>query len=192
MPTLGFANSGGGWRAALTGIGGLRAFDDQLPAAVHQKTGGLLQSLTYFAGLSGGAWPPSSYALHNYPAIDDLVTTWHIEVNRFAATNDSEFAAMPATYFKEIYPKAEAGFNVSVSDFLGRGFGYQFLPGKYGGLNLTWSSIAELSKFKNHSGPMPILQTSSLNKSSLVEEGLYAPLENATIVCLTRFSTRPS
>lgn len=55
MPTLGFANSGGGSRSAFSGIGGLRAFDSQLPSAVHAKTGGLLQSLTYFAGLSGGS-----------------------------------------------------------------------------------------------------------------------------------------
>lgn len=191
MPTIGFANSGGGFRAAFTGVGGLRAFDNQLPAAVHAKTGGLLQSLTYFAGLSGGSWSPSSYAFHNYPAIDDLVKTWHVEIARFSATNDSEYAASPQTYFEQIYSKAEAGFNVSVADYLGRGFGYQFLPGENGGLNLTWSSITELSKFKNFSGPMPILQTSSLNQSSLVEEGLYAPLENATVVSLTLFRTKP-
>lgn len=185
MPTLGFANSGGGSRAAFSGIGGLRAFDSQLSAAVHQKTGGLLQSLTYYAGLSGGAWPPSSYAFHNYPAIDDLVAMWHVEINRFTSTNDSEYAATTKTYFEEIYPKFEAGFNVSVSDFFGRAFGYQLLPGDHGGLNLTWSSITELSKFKNHSGPLPILQTNSLNKSSLVEEGLFAPLETSDIVGLS-------
>lgn len=184
MPTLGFANSGGGARAAFSGIGGLRAFDSQLPAAIHQKTGGLLQSLTYYAGLSGGSWPPSSYAFHNYPAIDDLVATWHVEINHFGATNDSEYAATSETYFEQIYPKAAAGFNVSVVDYLGRGFAYQLLPGQQGGLNLTWSSITELSNFKNYSGPMPILQSNSLDKSSLVEEGLYAPLENSTIVCV--------
>ncbi|KAK5047684.1 hypothetical protein LTR84_006349 [Exophiala bonariae] len=181
MPTLGFANSGGGSRAAFSGIGGLRTFDSQLSAAVRQKTGGLLQSLTYYAGLSGGAWPPSSYAFHNYPAIDDLVAKWHVEINRFTATNDSEYAATSKTYFEEIYPKFEAGFNVSASDFFGRGFGYWMLPGEQGGLNLTWSSITELSKFKNYSGPFPILQANSLNKSSLVEEGLYAPLETSDI-----------
>lgn len=75
MPTIGMANSGGAWRAAFTGVGALRAFDDQFVPATEQKTGGILQSMTYYAGLSGGSWPTSSLALHNYPPVDDLVET---------------------------------------------------------------------------------------------------------------------
>lgn len=46
MPVLAYANSGGGWRSAFTGVGGIRAFDAALPDAIEQRTGGILQSLT--------------------------------------------------------------------------------------------------------------------------------------------------
>lgn len=187
MPTLAFANSGGGWRSAFTGVGGIRAFDGLTPGAVEQKTGGLLQSLTYYAGLSGGSWTPSSYVFHNYPSIDDLVTKWQVDINRFTATTDSEEAVTWQTYFDQITPKFEAGFNVSTADLLGRGFAYEYIPGPNGGMNVTWSSITSLSNFADFLGPMPFLQASSLTKSSFIEEGLYAARENAINVCRCSF-----
>ena len=51
VPTLGMAISGGGYRSGYTGTGMLRAMDSRLPAAKLEKTGGLLQSLTYLAGV---------------------------------------------------------------------------------------------------------------------------------------------
>jgi lysophospholipase len=54
VPIMGLAISGGGWASAYTGTGGLRALDRRLPAAVQQKTGGLLQCMAYMSGLSGG------------------------------------------------------------------------------------------------------------------------------------------
>lgn len=51
MPKIALANSGGAWRAAFTGLSGPQAFDEKFPEAVEQKNGGLLQSMTYYAGL---------------------------------------------------------------------------------------------------------------------------------------------
>ena len=51
VPTLGMAISGGGYRSGYTGTGMMRAMDSRLPAATQEKTGGLLQSLTYLAGV---------------------------------------------------------------------------------------------------------------------------------------------
>lgn len=65
VPSLGFAISGGGYASAYTGSGALRALDDRLPAAVEQRTGGLLQSLLYQTGLSGGSWPTVSFPVHD-------------------------------------------------------------------------------------------------------------------------------
>lgn len=182
MPTLAYANSGGGWRSAFTGVSGIRAFDEKVPGTTEQKTGGLLQSMTYWAGLSGGSWPVSSYVFHNYASIDDVVASWQVNINRFTATNTTEYSGTGETYFEQIAPKFKAGFNLSASDYLGRAFAYEFIQGPQGGLNWTWSSITGLSNFQNFSGPMPFLQSSSLNSSSLVEEGLYAAYENNTIV----------
>jgi lysophospholipase len=168
MPTIAFANSGGGWRAAYTGAGAMRAFDEAFAPSVTYKTGGLLQSMTYYAGLSGGSWPVSSYAFHNFAPIDDVVKTWDTEINQGAYKNFTKF-------FKEVAPKYEAGYNISVMDVLARSFAYQFLPGADGGLETTWSSIAELSNFRNFSGPMPLLQTSSIVCGDPSAYGVFEP-----------------
>lgn len=182
MPVIAYANSGGGWRSSFTGIGGLRALDASFPAALQQGTGGLLQSMTYLAGLSGGSWGPTSFALNGYPPIEDLVATWHVDINRFSATNISEYAATPYDYFNQTLPKMYAGFNYTTADYLGRAFAYEYIPGVDGGLNETYSSIADLDSFKQFAGPFTILQANSLNRDSPVEFGLYVPRENSTIV----------
>jgi lysophospholipase len=51
VPTLAMAISGGGYRSGYTGTGIMRAMDSRLPGAIQEKTGGLLQSLTYLAGV---------------------------------------------------------------------------------------------------------------------------------------------
>lgn len=181
MPTIAMANSGGGWRAAFTALSALRAFDDKLPEAVEQRTGGLLQSMTYYAGLSGGSWPVASFALNNYPAVNDLASLWKVNISRIGATNDSEYAATTKTMFKQLAPKFEAGFNVSAMDLVGRYIGYQFLPGPTGGLDSTWSSIAQLEGFKNFSGPMPIVQANSIDKNSPSFFGVWIAAGNGTI-----------
>lgn len=61
VPTIAYAISGGGWLSALTGAGGMRALDGRFEPAVEAGTGGLLQTLTYMAGLSGGSWPISEF-----------------------------------------------------------------------------------------------------------------------------------
>lgn len=177
MPTLAWATSGGGWRSAFTGVGGLRALDSETPGANEQKFGGLLQSLTYISGLSGGSFPTSSYPLNNYPSTNDLVASWHVDINRFTANTYSEYAAPFPAYLEQITPKLEAGFNISAEDLLARAWAYEFIPN-----NATWSSIADLSRFTNFSGPFPILQATSLNRSSPFEDGVYVPTNTSTIV----------
>jgi lysophospholipase len=159
VPTIGMAISGGGWASPLTGTGALRAFDSRLPAAVEQGTGGLLQSMTYFSGLSGGAWPVMSLSTNNFPTIDDVVASWHVDIDRlFGVTNDTNYAATTETLLKDVAAKAAAGFNVSAADFLGRGWSYEFVPGAGGGLKTTMSATMELSNFVNYSMPLPLLQ----------------------------------
>ena len=55
-PNIGLAFSGGGLRATLTGAGVIQAFDSRDSAGVANNLGGLLDSTTYLAGLSGGGW----------------------------------------------------------------------------------------------------------------------------------------
>lgn len=86
MPVISFALSGGAWRSAYTGTGAIPALDDTLAASVDAKTGGLLQSMTYLAGLSGGSWPVASYASHNFRPFDNMINTWKVNVSQY--TND--------------------------------------------------------------------------------------------------------
>lgn len=168
-PVVAWANSGGGWRSAVTGVGGLLALDERTQGANEAKVGGLFQIMTYIAGLSGGSWPVSSPAFYNYAPIAEMVSDWHVEIDRFEASSYSEYAAPVEAYFETIYEKMEAGFNVSVTDFLGRGFAYEYIPS----VNKTWSSIPDLPGFKSFAGPMPILLASSINSSSPVQDGVY-------------------
>jgi len=54
LPNIGIAASGGGYRALMNGAGALAAMDSRTPGATGAgQIGGLLQSATYLAGLSG-------------------------------------------------------------------------------------------------------------------------------------------
>lgn len=110
-----------------------------------------------------------------------------MDINRFTATGFSEYAAPTTSYFETIAEKFQAGFNISAADLMGRGFAYEFVPG----VNRTLSSIAEQPGFKSFAGPMPILATSSVNRSSESVEGLYVPDYFAPWVsgCLSPFWT---
>lgn len=89
--------------------------------------------------------------------------------------------------FEQIAPKLKAGFNVSISDLLGRGFAYEYVPGPKGGLETTWSNITQLQNFSHFLGPMPILQANSINMDSQAFYGIYVPRANSTVYEWTPF-----
>ena len=182
VPTIAMAISGGGWASALTGVGAMRAFDDRLTAATTQGTGGLLQSLTYLAGLSGGSFPVLSSVLYDFPTIDELVANWHVQINSLEATNTTAYAADPTTLVEQIAKKYEAGFNISFPDYLGRAVAYEFIPGANGGLNVTFSSHVNSAKFVAHQMAFPILQTGEITAGDATYFNVSEPTANSTIV----------
>ncbi|KAG9793246.1 Lysophospholipase 1 [Exophiala dermatitidis] len=186
VPTISMAISGGGWGSAMTGIGILRAFDARFADAINEQTGGLLQSMTYIAGLSGGSWPVMSLSTYNFPSINDLVANWHTDIDRSTA-NNTVYAANTTSLFMDVAAKYEAGFNVSVPDYLGRSFSYEFLPPPNGGLNITLSSITNLSNFKNHSMPMPLFQANRLTDDDIEFFGIKVPYGNSSIIEMNPF-----
>lgn len=86
-PTLGIgmAISGGGVRAMLIGAGGMAALDNRTPGSNQPgHLGGLLQSMSYVSGLSGGAWLIGSSCLNNMPPITEMINgrgPWNLEIN---------------------------------------------------------------------------------------------------------------
>lgn len=82
---LGMAVSGGGVRAMLTGAGGLSALDARTPGATQPgHVGGLLQSMSYLTGLSGGAWLLGSIMMNSMPTVSQVISEnkgWDFTVN---------------------------------------------------------------------------------------------------------------
>lgn len=54
VPVAGLAISGGGSQSGMGGLGLWQALDGRYEPAVKAGTGGLIQCLSYFSGLSGG------------------------------------------------------------------------------------------------------------------------------------------
>ena len=78
--------------------------------------------------------------------------------------------------------KYEAGFNISASDFLGRDFAYELLPGARGGLGVTWSGIRNQSKFISHEMPLPMVQATALEPDDPRYYGYQVPASDSPFV----------
>ena len=74
LPNIAIAFSGGGYRACMSGGGGFQAFDSrEVNSTGAGHLGGLLQSSTYVAGLSGGGWLVGSIFVNNFTTITGLL-----------------------------------------------------------------------------------------------------------------------
>lgn len=75
LPNIAIAFSGGGYRALTNGAGALSAFDSRTPGSTGaNQLGGLLQSATYIAGLSGGAWLVGSIYVNNFTTVTNIIS----------------------------------------------------------------------------------------------------------------------
>ncbi|MCJ1464334.1 Lysophospholipase 1 [Pseudocyphellaria aurata] len=172
LPNVGIAMSGGGYRALMNGGGALQAFDIREENSTSSgHLGGLLQSATYLAGLSGGGWLVGSIFLNNFTSISALINEKESSVWDFSnsilkgpATGGIQILDT-AQYFNEISndvnDKADNGFNTSITDYWGRALSYQFINATDGGPAYTWSSIALEDQFMNGDTPLPLLVADS-------------------------------
>jgi hypothetical protein len=78
--------------------------------------------------------------------------------------------------------KYKAGFNISTSDFLGRYFSYEFLPGARGGLDVTWSGIRNQSKFISHEMPLCMVQATAMEEDDPRYYGYQVPAVDSSFV----------
>jgi len=115
--------------------------DVRYPPAVSARTGGLAQCLTYITGLSGGSFAVTTLAANNFPSLEQVVPSWNSTVNLFVGPDVSDVNAYYASIFETIGEKAQQGFNVSISDVLGRLFSLEFVQGPNGGVAKTFSDI---------------------------------------------------
>ncbi|RJE18429.1 Lysophospholipase [Aspergillus sclerotialis] len=186
VPNIGIAASGGGYRALMNGAGALKAFDSRTTNSTSKgQLGGLLQSATYLAGLSGGGWLVTSMYMNNFSAISNLETeneksVWQFGNNILEGPDAGSFQIVDTgKYWDHIHDavnaKKDAGFATSITDYWGRALSYQLINATEGGIDYTWSSIAETQNFQNGDAPMPVLVADGRYPDELVIGG------NATV-----------
>ena len=162
----------------------MRALDSRLDDANTQRTGGLLQTLTYMSGLSGGSWPTRSFAVNNFPTADEIVELWRPEIGRllFQGSSTSE-AGNSTTILEDIAAKQRAGFKVGVTDYVAVAISYEFLTGIDGALGITFSSVVNQPNFRLHWMPFPIIQGNLITDDDREYFDLKVPHSNATVIC---------
>ena len=150
MPVVALANSGGGFRALLTGAGVIKSFDGREGS---DGTNGLYQGLSYHSGLSGGSWLLSSLMANDWPTITSLQDT--LWVSKFK--RGLIFQGLNPRIQWDLASKRMEGEQSSLVNLWGRALSYMLLKGKHGGVDSTLSSIADSSSFQNHAVPYPII-----------------------------------
>lgn len=168
LPNIGLAVSGGGYRALMNGAGFLAAADSRTPNSTSAGgIGGLLQSATYLAGLSGGGWLVGSVYSNNFSSVVDLQrgskgsSVWKFDRSIFQGPRESGISIVnTAEYWNDVARQVatkDRGFEVSVTDYWGRALSYQLINATDGGPAYTFSSIADAPDFRSGAQPLPIL-----------------------------------
>jgi lysophospholipase len=127
LPNVGIAVSGGGYRALMNGAGAVKAFDSRTEnASTSGHLGGLLQSSTYIAGLSGGSWLLGSIYINNFSTIANLQThkdgsVWQFGNSILEGPDTGGIQLLDsASYYKDLAEavngKRDAGYDASITD----------------------------------------------------------------------------
>jgi lysophospholipase len=169
LPNIGIAFSGGGYRAMTNGAGGLAAFDSRTPNSTNTgQLGGLLQSATYVAGLSGGGWLVGSIYINNFTSVQDIINRngdgdiWQLGNSILEGPREGGIQILNTVGYygnllDTVNDKAAAGFNTSLTDYWSRALSFQLINATDGGPAFTFSSIQDDEDFKNGNAPMPII-----------------------------------
>ncbi|CEJ55546.1 Putative Lysophospholipase 1 [Penicillium brasilianum] len=179
LPNIGIAVSGGGYRALMNGAGAIKAFDSRTNnATTSGHLGGLLQSATYLAGLSGGSWLLGSIYINNFTTISSLQThtdgaVWQFGNSILEGPDTGGIQILDsASYYKDLATavddKKKAGFDTSITDIWGRALSYQMFNASDGGIEYTWSSIAETQDFIDGNYPLPLVVADGRNPGEKV------------------------
>lgn len=168
LPNIGLAFSGGGWRALMNGAGALKAFDSRtLNSTAEGHIGGLLQSATYIAGLSGGGWLVGSIYTNNFTSVaaaieDTSGSLWKFGDNLLEGPATGGVQLFRTIEYwdniiHDVRGKRKAGFDVSITDLWARALSYQLINATTGGEFFTFSSIAGTQGFQDATQPFPMI-----------------------------------
>lgn len=177
LPNIAIAVSGGGYRAMMNGAGVVEAFDSRTDNSTSSgQLGGLLQSSTYLAGLSGGGWLVGSLYTNNFTSIQSILaenfnaedsdqdsgSLWKFGNSIFEGPDQGGIQLFDSIgYYRSIVSsvgdKSDADFNTTITDYWGRALSYQLVNATNGGPEFTFSSIAEQDWFSDAEAPLPFL-----------------------------------
>ncbi|KAI5963652.1 uncharacterized protein KGF55_002532 [Candida pseudojiufengensis] len=185
--TIGLAFSGGGYRAMLCGAGQLLATDDRFDDSNDHGVGGLLQSSTYLTGLSGGNWLVGSLVMNNWISVADIFNgssqIWQLE-DSILNPSGIRIDKTISYYYglrQAVLAKDNAGFDTTITDIWGRALSHQFFEDDSGGENVTWSSVQNMSNFKNYEMPyFTVIANARLPNTVIINE-------NSTIVEISAY-----
>ncbi|KIN02263.1 hypothetical protein OIDMADRAFT_121788, partial [Oidiodendron maius Zn] len=173
LPNIAIAASGGGYRALMNGAGFLAAADSRTTNSTGPGgIGGLLQSSTYVAGLSGGGWLVGSLYTNNFSSVQTLrdgspgSSVWQFGNSILEGPNNDGIQLLSSadywhTLLDEVDDKQNVGFNASLTDYWGRALSFQLVNATDGGPAYTFSSIAQDPNFIAGNIPMPFLVADS-------------------------------
>ncbi|KOS20412.1 Lysophospholipase 2 [Escovopsis weberi] len=174
-PRIAVAFSGGGYRSLMTGAGALAAFDNRSSDANQASggsLGGLLQSATYIAGLSGGSWLVGTIYVQNFTAVETITqqngaassssnmsldTLWQFDQTILEGPSDLNAIEYYRQIIDDVNAKSSAGFNTTITDYWGRALSYQFVNASDGGPAVTFSSISNDTDFSQAQAPLPLI-----------------------------------
>ncbi|EGF99285.1 uncharacterized protein MELLADRAFT_94783 [Melampsora larici-populina 98AG31] len=165
LPNVGLAFSGGGVRATLVGASVLNALDSRNEEASNARTGGVLQLSNYVAGLSGGSWLVGSWAISDFPTLPELNrTVWRL-TNHNQPMDLATIFQYPH-FIKVAKEKKKAGFLASLVDVWSAMISAHFINDDDEGNEVLFSSIRNVSHYKDHTAPFPIVTATSRYKGT--------------------------
>ena len=174
LPRIGIAASGGGYRAMLCGAGQIAGLDNRTRNGTEAGLGGLLESSTYLAGLSGGNWLVGSLAFNNWTSVQDIIDStadssnddpiWditHSIIDPEGINSIHDFDVWESIS-NDVHQKKLAGFDVSLTDIWGLALTRDFFPtltddkghGNWGAM--SFSDLAKYEAFVNAEMPFTI------------------------------------
>ncbi|WWC72722.1 phospholipase B [Kwoniella pini CBS 10737] len=177
-PSIGVALAGGGYRAMLTGLGGVMGMMNQSSEGSASGLGGWLDGVTYWAGLSGGSWATGTFMANGGALPSDLLTNlWNLDSNLIFPDDDK--LSFYTSLVTETNAKKDAGFPTQLTDLWGLAIASHMLPTQYqlsNTPNLTFSQLPSvISQLGDADLPMPIIIAAEREAGELVVA------ENATV-----------
>ncbi|KAM0723842.1 hypothetical protein Q7P37_000832 [Cladosporium fusiforme] len=153
LPNIAIAVSGGGYRAMLNGAGHVQAWDSRTENSTNDGgLGGLLQSSTYIAGLSGGSWLVGSLYTNNFSSVSDIMSysgdgssLWQFENSIFEGPSTGSIQLFDSVgYYTSIKDsvddKNDAGYDTTLTDYWGRALSYQLINATDGGPSTNFTA----------------------------------------------------